>query len=207
MIMCWCDDNSSYLSTRAVAMSRIEPRPLPPALRAPLLLLLHYSSGSGSAVLQLLLPLLLLLLLLPSPFLLLPWYVFPVCFVFLFSSSAQLIYLYWWVFTPWREKRLELFAFKWKFKRNWLKLRKHSPKIRNHKIEKEKKSYCVIWAKDFISPGKCDRSGTMVLYLLPSSPSLNFVCFFWFNLSFSFCCCCCSIFFHFLWKLILWAAQ
>jgi hypothetical protein len=36
---------------------------------------------------------------------------------------------------------------------------------------------------------------------------LNFVCFFWFNLSFSFCCCCCSIFFHFLWKLILWAAQ
>jgi len=39
------------------------------------------------------------------------------------------------------------------------------------------------------------RSGAMLLYLLPSSPSLNFVCFFLFPLSFSFCCCCCSIHF------------
>jgi hypothetical protein len=89
-------------------MSRIEPRPLPPALRAPLLLL--HSSWSRSAVLRLL-----RLLLVPSPFLPLPWFVFPFGFVFLFSSSGQLIYLYWRIFTLWREKPLELFAFKWKF--------------------------------------------------------------------------------------------
>ncbi len=33
------------------------------------------------------------------------------------------------------------------------KLWNHSPKIRNHKIEKEKKSYCGLWVKDFFPLG------------------------------------------------------
>jgi hypothetical protein len=75
-----------------------------------------------------------------SPFALLRLFVFFLC------PTDISIYIYIGeFFTLWREKPLELFACKWNLKKkNWLKLWNHSPKIRNHKIEKEKKSYCGL---------------------------------------------------------------